>query len=367
MSKERVKPDMLPDEVHANKAVIRRALLQWFRSNARSLPWRGSRDPYTVWLSEIILQQTRVEQGLPYFERFITAYPTVHELANAREDEVLKLWEGLGYYSRARNLLKAARVVASEWGGQFPREPEALERLPGAGRYTAGAIASIAFDVRAPLVDGNVSRVLARLFNLTACIDSAATKDLLWRMAGELVPRKCPGDFNQALMELGARICTPKAPLCDACPIRKYCEAHRTGTQAERPVRPAKKAVPHRRYAVAIIEKRGKYLIAKRPSNGLLGGLWEFPGAENPAGHIHRDALARAMKDVLDIEVTPGERIGAVNHVYSHLRVTLHVFRCEYRSGAPIPRWHAEVQWAGKSQLGGYAFSKANQKIIELI
>ncbi len=346
---------------------IQRALLAWFEAEARDLPWRRTSDPYKVWLSEVILQQTRVDQGLPYYERFVEAFPTVEALASAPEDAVLKRWEGLGYYTRARNLHKAAKSVVEDYGGALPRAPELLQLLPGVGRYTAGAIASIAFGVRAPVVDGNVKRVLSRLFNIEESIDDAETEKTLWGLAEALVPSARPGDFNQAMMELGARICVPKTPNCAACPVARQCQALRAGVQAERPVRNAKKAVPHKEIVVAAIEKDGKFLLGKRPPSGLLGGLWEFPGGKLERGETHEQALARECKEELGITVRVGGMVACVKHAYTHLRVTLNVYRCRVVSGKPKAKAHTELRWVAHEDFDEYAFPIANHKFLALL
>lgn len=346
---------------------IQRALLAWFEAEARDLPWRKTSDPYKVWLSEVILQQTRVEQGLPYYNRFVEAFPTVEALASAPEDAVLKRWEGLGYYTRARNLHKAAKTVVELYGGELPRAPEALQLLPGVGRYTAGAIASIAFGVRAPVVDGNVKRVLARLFNIEESIDDGETEKVLWGLADTLVPAARPGDFNQAMMELGARICVPKSPDCGSCPVAKLCQARRAGVQEDRPVRNAKKAVPHKEIVIAAIEKDGKFLLGKRPPTGLLGGLWEFPGGKIEPGETHAQALTRECDEELGVRVRVGGMVACVKHAYTHLRVTLNVYRCRAVSGKPKAKTHTELRWVDPADFDQYAFPKANHKFLELL
>ncbi|MCP4641067.1 MAG: A/G-specific adenine glycosylase [bacterium] len=353
---------------HPPKSIVtalRRNLLRWYRREARDLPWRRTQDPYAVWVSEIMLQQTRIDQGAPYYERFMAAFPTVEALAAASDDAVLKLWEGLGYYSRARNLHKAARLVAE--GGRFPETAEAWTELPGVGRYTAGAIASIVFGERAPVVDGNVIRVLARLFDIEACTDDTATRKVLWALAETLVPPKNPGDFNQALMELGAMVCTPKSPVCDGCPVRNQCQAREEGVQEQRPVRKAKKRVPHHEIVVAAIRKDGQYLIGKRPPGGLLGGLWEFPGGKVEPGESHQQALRREVKEELGVTVRIGGLVTSVNHAYSHFRVTLNVYRCTLTRGTPVPHSHTELRWVALEEFGDLAFPKANHKFLGLL
>lgn len=358
---------MTPEVAPSTRAAIRKTLLAWYDADKRDTPWRRRRDAYSVWLSEIILQQTRVDQGTPYYERFIAAFPTVESLAEAPEDRVLKLWEGLGYYSRARNLHKAAKRVAVEHGGRFPETAEALATLPGVGPYTAGAIASIAFGEQAPLVDGNVARVLARLFDLDAPPEDAAMKRALWNLAGALVPADRPGDFNQALMEFGARVCTPRSPGCAACPLARRCLAKRNGTVAERPVRKEKSATPRHEMAGAAIRVDGAYLILRRKPDGLLGGLWEFPSVRMESGESHEDAVRRIGGEVLGVRLKPGGVIATVGHAYSHFRITLTLYGARILRGEPKPLVHDALAWTPKEGFEAYAFPKANHKFLGLL
>src|SRR5512133_2826301 len=264
-------------------------LLDWYHLNQRTLPWRGAlrSDPYAVWVSEIMLQQTRVEAVIPYFEKWMTRFPTVRALADASERDVLNTWEGLGYYGRARNLHKAAKIVAEQFDGELPRELDKLGKLPGIGRYTLGAIASIAFDMNVPALDGNIKRVYARIFDISEPVDSPKGDKLLWEIAEKYLPRTEAGDYNQALMDLGAAICVPKNPRCLICPVMKLCRARANGKQNERPVKLPKKEVPHYIHAAGVIVRSGRVLLARRPSKGLLGGMWEFPN-----GRVEGDPLA---------------------------------------------------------------------------
>jgi len=346
---------------------IRRALLDWYRRDARDLPWRKTDDPYKIWLSEIIMQQTRVDQGTPYYERFVQAFPTVEALAAAPEQAVLKQWEGLGYYTRARNLHKAAKLVVEQEGGKLPTRASLLQLLPGIGRYTAGAIASIAFGERIPVVDGNVKRVLSRLFNIAESIDTPDCETRMWELAGMMVSPKHPGDFNQAMMELGARICTPKSPSCDQCPVQKYCEGFAAGVQAQRPVRNAKKSVPQKEIVVAVIEQDGKYLLGLRPSEGLLGGLWEFPGGKIEKGETHQAALIRECKEELGVTIVVGGQIACVKHAYTHFKVTLHVYLCSIKKGTPRARVHTDLAWVSPEDFTNYPFPKANHKFLHAL
>lgn len=358
-------PADLPTRVKDRQAALRRALLAWFRHGARDLPWRRTRNPYRIWLSEIMLQQTRVQTVLAYYARFLKAFPSVRQLARAREDRVLKLWEGLGYYARARNLHKAARQLVREHAGRMPRTAAEWRNLPGVGRYTAGAIASIAFGERVPVLDGNVKRVLARIFQVATPLEDAATLGALWDAAGRLVPARSPGEFNQALMELGARLCTPRTPRCDACPVRRWCEARAAGRQEALPVRRPRRAVPHREVVAAAILRKGRYLLGKRPPGGMLAGLWEFPGGKVEPGESHRQALAREIAEELRVRVKVGRRIAAVDHAYTHLTVTIHLYACQLAGGQPQAHYHSRLQWVRRAHFGRYALPAANRKLLE--
>jgi len=272
-------------------------LIAWYDHHAADLPWRGA-DAYRVWLSEIMLQQTRIETVLPYYTRFTTAYPSISDLAAAPLDDVLKQWEGLGYYSRARNLHKTAQIIATELKGQFPRTVPQLLELPGIGRYTAGAIASIAFGQRAPVLDGNVIRVFSRLLDLPDDVRETRTRNQLWQIAEEWLPQERPGDYNQALMELGQRICLPRNPRCGECPLQTHCAAYANGTQTQRPVKSRRQPTPHYDVAAGLIrDEVGRLLIAQRREDGLLGGLWEFPGGKQKANRWKPASCANSKKN----------------------------------------------------------------------
>jgi A/G-specific adenine glycosylase len=340
-------------------------LLAWYDQHADALPWRENHDPYRVWLSEIMLQQTQVETVKPYFARFLSTYPTIEALAAAPLSDVLKLWEGLGYYSRARNLHHAAQAVVRDFGGKFPRTVEGLQHLPGIGRYTAGAIASIAFGVSAPVLDGNVIRVFARLIDLPDDVTQPAIKERLWKLADEWLPDQRPGDYNQALMELGRTICKPRAPLCGECPIQSHCLAFARGTQAQRPVKKARAATPHYDVAAGIIwNKDGKLLIAQRPLDGLLGGLWEFPGGKLEPDETLPDCLKRELREEMAIEVEVGELFTLVQHAFTHFKITLHAFTCQYVSGEPQTIGVRDWAWVTPDQLETYSFGKADREVI---
>jgi A/G-specific adenine glycosylase len=346
---------------------IQQALLAWFAANARDLPWRRTSDPYAIWISETMLQQTRVQAVVPYYERFLRRFPTVQKLARARLDTVLKLWEGLGYYARARNLHAAARQIVTRFHGRLPSTRAELQTLPGIGRYTAGAVASIAFDRREPVVDGNVTRVLCRIFRIRGNPKDTAIRKKIWAIADELVPEGHAGQFNQALMELGSEVCLPRDPRCEICPVNTVCEARLHNEQNSLPIRVSRKQVPFYTVAVGVIYRDGRILIDKRRPEGLLGGLWEFPGGKRQRGESLEAALRREVGEELDIAVRVGRRLAVVDHAYSHFRVRIHAFECTWIAGEPRCLTCAAFKWVRPSELGRYAFPAANNKIIDVL
>lgn len=338
-------------------------LLVWYEGHARQLPWRGDSDPYAVWVSEIMLQQTRVETVIPYFERWMQCFPSILELASASQQQVLSVWEGLGYYSRARNLHRAAQIVLSQHGGQLPRDPKALHKLPGIGRYTAAAIASIAFGLDEPALDGNIRRVLARYFDVRSPARSKEGERFLWQMASENLPPGRAGDYNQALMDLGATICVPRAPDCSNCPLADACAAYALGVQEERPLKPRQKTIPSYVVTAAVIQNDGHVLIAQRPQGGLLGGLWEFPGGKLKSGEDLVGCLRREIREELGVEISVGGALGVYRHAYTHFRVTLHAFQCALSSGQPRPLEHHALEWASPRALSGFPMGKLDRQI----
>ena len=338
-------------------------LLQWYRLNCRKLPWRGDPDPYAVWVSEVMLQQTRVETVISYYERWMRLFPSVADLAAAPLQQVLKAWEGLGYYGRARNLHRAAREVMAGHGGVIPSQRSALERLPGIGPYTAGAIASIAYRQDEALLDGNLRRVYSRLFNIVEPLGTPASERLLWQAAREVLPAGKAGDFNQAVMDLGALVCTPRQPQCGACPLAQLCQARRADTVAQRPVPKLRPAVPHHTVTAAVILHRGRVLITRRPQDGLLGGMWEFPGGKLQPGEALDSCLMRELCEELGIQVSVGEPFGVYRHAYTHFRITLHAFRCTLKGGEPQPLQADEVLWVKPGQLVEFPMGKVDRLI----
>ena len=354
--------------VPGDTSALHDALIAWFAAHREDLPWRRNRDPYAVWVSEIMLQQTQVATVIPYFERFMARFPTVSVLAAAPLDDVLKLWEGLGYYSRARNLHRATQIIVAERGGQLPSDPAALRRLPGIGRYTAGAIASLAFGVDSPILDGNVIRVLARLFDLPDDVSQSAAQRRLWALAESLIPAGRAAVWNEGLMELGRRVCTPASPQCADCPLADHCLARARGTQHVRPVRRPRARTPHYDVTAAVTQRDdGRLLIAQRPLDGMLGGLWEFPGGKREPGESLRDCLRRELREELGIEVEVGEQIGTVRHAYTHFRITLYAFACRIFAGEPAALGCADWAWITLDELDRYAFPVTDQKIIAML
>ncbi len=341
-------------------------LVAWYARSAANLPWRENPPiPYHVWLSEIMLQQTQVETVIPYYRRFLENYPTIQKLAQAPLSKILKAWEGLGYYSRARNLHAAAQQISTAYAGQFPQTAVELQTLPGVGRYTAGAIASIAFGEAVPVLDGNVIRVFSRLLDLADDVTQSAVQAQLWSIAEQWVPIEHPGDYNQALMELGRTICRPKKPLCTACPIASHCLAFRRGTQAERPVKRKKAPTPHYPVAAGIIrDETGRVLIAQRPPEGLLGGLWEFPGGKQEPGESLEACLLRELREELAIEVEVGELFVTVKHAFTHFKITLYAFECRYVSGEAQKLGVHDFAWITEDQFHEYSFGKADREVI---
>jgi A/G-specific adenine glycosylase len=330
------------------------------------MAWRETRDPYRIWVSEIMLQQTRVETVAPYYEKFLLEFPDVECLARAPLDAVLQAWEGLGYYSRARNLHRAAGIVVARHNARVPRTIEALEALPGIGRSTAGAIAAIAFGADVPILDANARRVVARLFAVEGDPRSSAVENVLWERSARLVRKGKGRDTALAVMDLGAVVCLPKAPRCRECPLGSRCSSRLRGLQDAIPPRRARKTLPHHDVVAAVFRREdGALFLVRRPSEGLLGGLWAFPSGRRAPEETLEDALCRSVREKLRVRAVIQREVGAVRHAYSHYRITLHCFLCE-ASGGTLPTGEG-TGWLPGNGEGTFALPRADRKMVEFI
>ena len=352
---------------------FQKKLLHWFRRNARPLPWRKKYHPYEVWVSEIMLQQTQVETALPYYKRWMKNFPTIKSLAKGSEKRVLKLWQGLGYYSRARNIHESAKCLIKQYGGVFPSDYSAILTLKGIGRYSAGAIASIAFNQERPIVDGNVLRVLSRIYAIKKPIDVEKNKELFWKLEEKLIPKGDARNFNQALMELGALICRKENPLCVSCPIQNNCKAYRLNKVESFPVRKNKKKMVKVEAGALILSRDNKYLIQRRPVGEIMGGLWEFPewklsyDKKLSVNTIKNMTLENAKKEY-GPNLTIQPLAATIKRNYTHHIESLYVFRAELSDSTDNlkPRHGWKRVWATKNQLVKYPFSSAHAKIVAL-
>lgn len=357
----------LSEDLHtflaAHREEAQAQLLRWFAHQARDLPWRRDRTPYRVWISEVMLQQTQVETVLDYYPRFLARFPTVHDLAAATQEEVLKLWEGLGYYRRARLLHEAAQVVVADYEGELPADVGALRDLPGIGPYTAGALASIAFGIPAPAVDGNVRRVMARILAMPT-----PTATELDDAVAAWIPEDRPGDFAEGLMELGATLCRPQSPRCLLCPWRDLCRARHLGRQEAFPAPKARKPIPHYEVTAAVtLREDGRILVARRPAESMLGGLWEFPGGKQEDGETLPETLRRELQEEMRIEVDVGEELTVIDHAYTHFRITLHAFFCRLEAGEPTCVECDDFQWATLDEIRALPMPVTDRQIAETV
>lgn len=341
-------------------ASFSRRLCAWYRAHARDLPWRRTQDPYKIWISEIMLQQTTVNAVIPYYQRWIKTFPTVIAVSRAPLQRVLRLWQGLGYYQRVKNIHKAAKVICAAYGGELPRRAEEISKLPGFGPYTTGAVLSIAFDIRHPIIDANVRRVVMRLLAIGGHAVPRHDPAIL-KFLEHVMPRKEIGTFNQSLMELGALVCRNREPLCLQCPVRDYCRAYHQGRQEVIP-EPKARVVKEIDVAVGILKKNGRYFIQKRPSKGLLADLWEFPGGKIEGNEAPAQALAREFKEELGIEVDSVKPFMHARHAYTQFRVRLHVFLCQSRSSV---REDAAHKWVRSSDLLKYPMPSGSARVVE--
>lgn len=364
--------------------LLQNRLLAWFEKNKRDLPWRvlsahGKREPYRVWLAEVMLQQTQVATVIPYFARWLARFPTLADFAAAPLDDVLKQWEGLGYYSRARNFHRAAQMVMGELGGAMPETVEGLLKLPGIGRYTAGAIASLAFNQDAPILDGNVKRVWARVFALTEMND-----DTLWAISRDLLPKGRAGEFNEALMDLGATLCTPRNPKCGECPINQDCQAYAQGKPEAYPIKANKAPTPHKDIGtLLLLNAQGQALMGQRPANGLLGGLWGFVSGEiaiNAESSVvlplfaqEGDAATQMAEQVLQrlglsLKLVEVSALGTVKHGFTHFKITRHVVLAHtvQAFALPVTEAYQQLRWISPADVSTLALTRSDQKIAAL-
>lgn len=342
-------------------------MLRWYNSRTRSLPWREQPEPYAVWIAEIMAQQTRLESMLPYYKRWMKRFPNIKSLANSNEQDVLNLWEGLGYYSRACNLRRAAKSVVKDHAGRLPADLKSLRSLPGVGPYTAGAIASLAFGLDTPAVDGNAIRVLARVFNVKLPADSSAGKKRFWELAAEHLPPGRAAEYNQALMDLGAQICTPRNPKCAVCPLAAECSAKVLGIQEQLPVKTAAKETPLREFAAAVIHQRGQVLLVQRPANGLLGGMWEFPNTVLSSPGRAKGGLRRSLRNEFDFNFPIDKRLGVYEHAYSHFRARLQVYDCPLNGKRPKANARRVQRWLKPSALSKLPMGKLDRQIADAV
>jgi len=341
------------------------ALLNWYEKNKRDLPWRKTKDPYKIWLSEVMLQQTQVRTVIPYYQRWLERLPTIQDIAVASEHKVLKLWEGLGYYNRCHNFQKAAQLVCMQYNGKVPDQPEPFLKLPGVGPYILSAVMSIAFKRVLPVVDGNVLRVVSRYIELWDDIRKSATQKKVYQMLLDLICKNNPGDFNQAVMELGALVCTPKNPTCLSCPLKKTCQAKEKGSVGSLPVRTRKKKIPLYKVALAVILKNDKFLIQKRPTSGHLAGMWEFPGGKLEADESTEQAVTRECHEELDVSVKIIRKLKKVKHAYTHFKIELNIFICRLSSSTVKARQNQPIRWIGLDEMNQYPFPAANYKFFK--
>ena len=339
------------------------ALLTWYRRHRRRLPWREEPKPYYVWVSELMLQQTQVKTVLPYFQRFVERFPDVESLARASEQDVLAQWSGLGYYRRAKALHRAARILVEERDGVFPEDVPGWMSLPGVGRYTAGAVVSIAFDKPAPILDGNVMRVLSRWFVVRGDPRAGEANRTLWRLAEDVLPERFVSEFNQALMELGAMVCTPRNPRCLVCPVRDHCGARQEGLETKLPEIPARQKSVKVKMTAAVIEEGGRLLMYRRDDSELMKGLWEFPGGECRDGEPPRAAVAREARERYGLSVKPGPELARVKHSIMNRRIDVHAFEVDLLS-PPVEHTRAYT-WVNRDELSELPVSSMVRKILD--
>lgn len=343
---------------------ITKKLLDWYRRHRRDLPWRRTRDPYKIWISEIMLQQTQVKTTVPYYRRFLARFPDIYALAAADLQDVLKLWEGLGYYGRARNMHRAAKEIVATHDGAIPDDMDKIKNLPGVGDYIAAAVLSIAYNQPHPVVDGNVKRVFARLFRIDAPVNVQRSYSVFKKKSEELMPPDSPADYNQALMELGALVCRPATPLCAQCPLRADCLAFEGGSTAEFPKKIKRKPLPEHTLVIAVVVKNNRVLLTRRQEQGLLGGLWEFPNGRLGPGESPEAACPRVVKTKLNLTTRIEARVAGIRHAYTHFKIKADVFVCRHVGGRVRLNGPADYRWIALDEIDAYPLPKANHKFL---
>jgi len=356
---------MIKKQIAESQQEFREALLTWFKKYQRDLPWRGIDDPYQIWVSEVMLQQTQVKKVVDYYERFIERFPNLQQLAAAPLQDVLKVWEGLGYYARARNLHKAAQFIIKELDGEIPKDYATFRKLPGVGDYSTAAVHSIAFNAPYAAVDGNIKRVLARLYLIDVPINEASSAKHFQQKADDLLDQKEPGLFNQAMMELGATVCRPQSPTCLVCPVNMFCEAFHAARQDEFPHRRKTKPTPEHHMAAGVIYKGSEVLIVQRPLDGLLGGLWEFPNGQIGENETVENACIRYITEVVNLSVTNLKYLTRVKHAFTHFKIIVDVFQCEYLSGEVTLSGPIDAKWVKLDALQDYPLPRATHKFLD--
>ena len=347
--------------------LFRRNLLTWFETHSRKLPWRETEDPYRIWVSEVMLQQTQVKKVLEYYQKFVSRFPDVESLAGAPLQDLLKTWEGLGYYARARNLHRAAQIVVEDLDGKIPADYAPFRKLPGVGEYIAAAVQSIAFNAPYAVVDGNVKRLLARLFLIRMPINRSASGKIFQEKADLLLDHTTPGIFNQAMMELGATICRPQSPTCIVCPVNSSCRAFHTARQEEFPVRRKSKPLPEYQMVAGIIHNDNQILITQRKPDGLLGGLWEFPGGRIQVKETAKQACVRSIQEETNLLVDSIQYLTRIKHAYTHFKIVMDVFHCHYQSGEVTLNEAVDYRWITADQIDQFPFPRSNHKFIPLL
>lgn len=349
------------------KVAFQRRLMDWYAQHHRSLPWRDTTDPYAVWVSEVMLQQTQVNTVIPFYLQWMTRFPDIQRLSESDLQTVLKNWEGLGYYARARNLYRAAGIVMRRHHGRVPNNRHAFMALPGVGDYIASAVLSIAFNQPHAVVDGNVKRVLARLFLVDLPVNRSSSLKTFTDIAMKMMDSHTPGTYNQAIMELGALVCKPRRPGCISCPVKGHCLAYESGSVDDFPKRIKTKSVPEYAIAVGVVFDRDRVLITRRPSEGLLGGLWEFPGGKTAEGETPEAACIREIKEEVNLIVKAELHLTRVKHAYTHFKIVMDVFCCRYLKGTIRLNGPTDYRWVRLGELDKFPFPGANHKFIPLL